>query len=95
MNKYLVPVCINSQIIKTVIYADSAIHAKLLGQWHYGIGSVTSMPDAIAESGSILAPQTPEQAKVKALQAQADRAKQAVKVEKARQAIAKAQKPLG
>ena len=38
-------------------------------------------------------PPTPEQARVKSLQAQADRAKQAVKVEKAKQAMAKAQKP--
>jgi hypothetical protein len=33
MNKFLLPVRINGQIIKTVIYADNAIHAKLLGQW--------------------------------------------------------------
>jgi hypothetical protein len=39
-------------------------------------------------------PATPEQAKVRTLQAQADRAKQAVKAEKARQAIVKAQRQM-
>lgn len=39
-------------------------------------------------------PPTREQARVKSLQAQADRAKQAVKAEKARQTIAKGQKAL-
>jgi hypothetical protein len=94
MNKYLLPVLINGQIIKTAIYAYSPIHAKLLGQWRYGFGSVPAMPTKLDEAGAVKPP-TPEQARVKSLQAQADRAKQAVKAEKARQAMAKAQKPLG
>jgi hypothetical protein len=39
-------------------------------------------------------PATPEQQRIKALQAQAKRAQQAVKAERARQKIAKAQKSL-
>lgn len=39
-------------------------------------------------------PPTPEQQRIKAMQAQVKRAQQAVKAEKARQALAKAQKPL-
>jgi hypothetical protein len=39
-------------------------------------------------------PPTPEQQRIKALQAQAKRAQQAVKAERARQKIAKAQKSL-
>jgi len=91
MNKYLVQVRIKGQIVKTTIEADSVIHAKLLAEWHFGIGSVASTPTKLGEN-SVSTPQTPEQARVKSLQAQADRAKEAVKAEKARQSMAKAQK---
>lgn len=93
MNKYLVPIRINGQIIKTVIFANSIIHARLIGEWQFGIGNVVSTPTAISED-STQKPLTPPQARVKALQSQADRAKQAVKAERARQAIAKAQQQL-
>lgn len=93
MKKYLVPIRIKGQVVKTVIYADSVIHARLLGEWHYGMGSVVSTPSKLEEHGATT-PQTPEQARVKSLQDQADRAKHAVKAEKARQALANAQQKL-
>ena len=89
MNKFLLPIRINGQIMKTIVYADSAIHAKLLGQWQYGFSSIPAMPTKLDEA-SVVKPPTPEQARVKSLQAQVDRAKQAVKAEKARQQIKKA-----
>ncbi len=49
------------------------------------------MPTKLNEASAIKPP-TPEQARVKSLQAQADRAKQAVKAEKAKQMLAKARK---
>ncbi len=51
-------------------------------------------PNLKVKEITTIKPLTPEQARVKALQAQADRAKDAVKAEKARQKIAKAQKNL-
>jgi len=93
MNKYLVPIRINGQIIKTVIFANSIIHARLISEWQFGIGNVVSTPTAISEEAT-QKPLTPPQARVKALQSQADRAKQAVKAERARQAMAKAQQQL-
>jgi hypothetical protein len=89
MNKYLVSIRFKGQVIKTTIEADSAIHARLLGQWHYGVDSVVGTPTQVKEQANST-PQTPEQARVKALQTQADR----VKSEKARQTIAKAQKQI-
>ena len=65
MNKYLVTIQINGQIVKTVFYANSTTHAKLLGQWHYGMKSVVSTPTLIDEQ--VGAPQTPEQARIKSL----------------------------
>lgn len=93
MNKYLVQVRIKGQLVKTTIEADSAIHARLIAQWNYGFNSVASTPTLIKEQ-AVLTPQTPEQARVKSLQAQVDLAKQAVKAEKARQTIAKGQKQM-
>jgi hypothetical protein len=90
MNKYLTLIRTHGQLVKTVIYADSAIHAKLLGQWQYGFSSVPAMPTKLDESSPVKPP-TPEQARVKSLQDQADRAKQAVKAEKARQKIKQGQ----
>jgi len=75
MNKYLVPIRINGQIIKTVIFANSVIHARLIGEWQFGIGNVVSTPTAISEEAT-QKPLTPPQARVKALQSQADRALQ-------------------
>ena len=94
MNKYLVTIRIKGQLVKTTIEADSAIHAKLIAEWHFGIGSVANAPTRLGEN-AIQAPLTPEKARVKALQAQVDRAKQAVKNERARQKIKQGQKELG
>lgn len=93
MNKYLIPVRIKGQFVRTTIEAESVIHARLIAEWHFGIGSVSTQQIRLAEN-NIPAPQTPEQARIKSLQAQADRAKKAVKAEKARQAMVKAQQQL-
>jgi hypothetical protein len=52
------------------------------------------VPTKLDEAGISNKPPTPEQTRVKSLQAQADRAKQAVKAEKARQKIRQAQDSL-
>ena len=71
MNKYLVAIRIKSQVVKTIIYADSVIHAKLLGEWHYGIGSVTNTPTKLDETQQ----PTPEQQRVNQLKQQLDTAR--------------------
>ncbi len=90
MNKYLVQIRIKSQVVKTVIYADSAIHAKLLGEWHYGIDSVTSTPTKLGEN----AVEAPQNTRLDALKRQKDNATQALKAERARQKIVKAQQQI-
>lgn len=93
MNKYLVTVRIKGQLVKTTVEADSTIHAKLIAEWHFGIGSVSSAPTRLGET-AITTHQTPEQSRIKSLQTQADRAKDAVKAERARQQMKKAQTQL-
>jgi hypothetical protein len=92
MNKYLLSVRIKGQIVKTTLEADSAIHARLLGEWHYGIGSVASTPTRLEEE--LGAPQTPQQARIKSLQTQKDNVSKQLKAERNRQKIAKAQQTI-
>ena len=61
MRKYVVTVGIKSQVI----------HAKLLGEWHYGIGSMTNLPTKLVETQ----PPTPEQQRVNQLKQQLDTAR--------------------
>ena len=77
MDKYLVAIRIQSQVVKTIIYADSTIHAKLLAEWNYGIGSVTNTPQRLAETQT-----TPQQQRVNQLKQQLDTAKRTAKVTK-------------
>ena len=44
MNKYLATVRVKGQLIKTYVFADSAIHARLLIQYQFGMDSLTSRP---------------------------------------------------
>ena len=90
MNKYLVQVRIKGQIVKTTIEADSAIHAKLIAEWHFGIGSVANTPSPIKEE-AVSAPQNP---RLDALKRQKDNATQALKAERAREKIQKAQQQI-
>ena len=69
MNKYLVTVRIKGQLVRTTVEADSTIHAKLLGEWHYGIGSVATTPTRLEETT------TPEQQRVNQLKQQQDTSK--------------------
>ena len=93
MNKYLLSVRIKGQVVKRTIEADSTIHAKLLGEWHYGIGSVAASPIKLEEQ-SPKAPLTPQQARIKSLQMQKDNVSKQIKAERDRQKIAKAQQQL-
>lgn len=86
MNKYLVTVRLKGQLVKTTIEADSTIHAKLIAEWHFGIGSVANTPLKLAEN-NISTPQTPEQARIKSLQTQKDNVSKQLKAEKARQTL--------
>lgn len=89
MNKYLVSIRIKSQVVKTYIYADSTIHARLLGEWHYGIGSVVSTPSLVQEQSN-----TTPNPRLDALKRQKDNATKALKAERAREKITRAQQQI-
>ena len=79
MNKYLVTLRINGQLIKTAVHANSATHARLLCQYQFGMDCVQVAPtqihserqgypmldDLIAESPPSIKPQAPRPPKPK------------------------------
>ena len=90
MNKYLVQVRLKGQLVKTTIEADSTIHAKLIAEWQFGIGSVANTPAKLAEN-NISTPQNP---RLDALKRQKDNVSKQLKAERARQKIQKAQQQI-
>ena len=81
MNKYLVTLRINGQLVKTAVYANSATHARLLCQYQFGMNCVQVAPtqirsegqgyplldDLIAESPPSIKPQAPRPSKPKTI----------------------------
>jgi hypothetical protein len=100
MNKYLARVRVNGQSIKTWVFADSAIHARLLIQYQFGMNSLIASPvlaEGDAEGYTQLdevvkahKPLTPQQARIKSLQTQKDNISKQLKTERDRQKIQKA-----
>lgn len=53
MNKYLVTLRLRGQLVKTALYAESAIHARLICEYQFGIGCINSAPTKISNEVSI------------------------------------------
>ena len=51
MNKYLVTLRIRGQLVKTVVSANSAVHARLLCQYQFGMGCVHVAPTQLSSEG--------------------------------------------
>jgi len=93
MNKYQASVRVKGQLVKTVVFADSPIHARLILQYQFGMDSIVSYPTAITEVATIK-PLTPEQARLKSMKARVKQDQAAVKAERARQKIRSGQDQL-
>lgn len=88
MNKYLVKVRIKGQLVRTTIEADSAIHARLIAEWHFGMSSVLNLPSKLTEANPTPNP------RIDALKRQKDNVSKQLKAERARQKIQKAQQQI-
>ena len=51
MNKYLVTLRINGQLIKSVVSANSAVHARLLCQYQFGMDCMHVAPTQLSSEG--------------------------------------------
>ena len=105
MNKYQALVRINGHQVKTAVFADSQIHARLILQYQFGMNSLASAPSlsedddalAVEEAIKMIKPIKPlnlKQARVASLKRNVDSAKQQLKLEKDRQHHQQAIKPI-
>ena len=95
MNKYLVTVRVGGKLVKTVVFADSTIHARLLCQYKYGMNSIAVSPVRVdeAEDDSTLLdstikpkpPATPAQARINSLKQGVERSREQLHAERERQ----------
>ena len=93
MNKYLATVRVGGQLVKTIVFADSTIHAKLLLQYKYGMNSVAVTPvqtnqddDTLLDSTiKPIKPLTPQQARINSLKQNVERDRQQLQGERDRQ----------
>jgi hypothetical protein len=79
MKKYLVTLRLRGQLVKTALFAESAIHARLICEFQFGIGCLSTPPrvisneakeyplldELIAESPPSIKPLTPKPPKPK------------------------------
>ena len=93
MNEYIATVRVKGQAIKMAVFADSQIHARLILQYQFGMGSVVSSPTHIIEV-KVIKPLTPDQQRIKSMQARVKQSQEAVKAERARQKIKSGQNQL-
>ncbi len=88
MNKYLIQVRIKGRLVRSTIEAESVIHARLIAEWHFGAGSVASLPTKLAEANPAPNP------RIDALKRQKENVSKQLKAERARQKIQKAQQQI-
>ena len=107
MNKYLATVRVKGQPVKTLVFADSSFHARLILEFQFGIGSVVSTPSMTTEAkveympldeliGNLkpIKPMNPQQAKLNSLKKQKELASNNLQTERDRQKILKAQQQI-
>ena len=93
MNKYLATVRVSGQLVKTIVFADSTLHARLLLQYKYGMNSVAMSPVQTNEDDDTLLdstikpikPLTPQQARINSLKQNVEKDKLQLQAERDRQ----------
>jgi hypothetical protein len=94
MNKYLAAVRVGGSTIRTMVFADSDIHARLLLQYQYGMNSIVISPSLTKEAEDDrlvdntikpIKPLTPAQTRIQGLKHSVDRTREALRAEQERQ----------
>jgi len=93
MNKYFCTIRVKGQTVRTVVFAQSTTHARLMIEYVFGMNSVVSHP-VLAEATTPTTPATPEQQRLATLRATKERAAVALDAERKRQQAARAQKAM-
>ena len=110
MNKYLATVRVKGQTVKTMVFADSSLHARLILEYQFGIGNVVNNPTQSTKAEEDFTPleevigfvkpvkaskpMNPQQAKLDSLKKQKEVASNNLKAERDRQKVVKAQQQI-
>ena len=110
MNKYLATVRVKGQTVRTMVFADSSLHARLILEYQFGIGNVVSNPTLSSKANEDYTPlnevigfvkpvkaskpMNPQQAKLDSLKKQKEVASNNLKAERDRQKVVKAQQQI-
>lgn len=94
MSKYVASVRVKGQLVKTMVFADSQLHARLILQYQFGMDSLTSTPIQVNEVIQPIKPLTPQQSRINGLKRQKENVSKQLKSERDRQKIAKAQQTI-
>ena len=107
MNKYLATVRVKGQTVRTMVFADSSLHARLILEYQFGIGNVVSNPtqstkanedytplDEVISTIKPAKPMNPQQAKLDSLKKQKEVTSKNLKAERDRQKVVKAQQQI-
>lgn len=95
MDKYLARVRIGGQSVRTIVFADSITHARLLLQYKYGMNSLAATPVRVDEADETLtlldntvtpkSPMTPAQGRINALKQGIENSRRQLEQERERQ----------
>jgi hypothetical protein len=107
MNKYVATIRVKGTTVRTVVLADSILHARLILEFQFGIGSVLHSPtvaegatndcltlDEVVATIKPIKPLTPQQTRLDSLKRQKEVATKNLKAERERQKVAKAQQQI-
>ena len=96
MNKYRATILIKGQRVSTVVFADSPLHARLMVEYQYGMGSVINGPRPISEAETFkpIKPLPPDKFRLASMKQQKDTLTKNIKAERDRQQVAKAQQQI-
>jgi len=104
---YFATVRLKGISVKTAVYADSSLHARLILEFQFGIGSIIIAPaltkqtnehyqslDEVVALIKPIKPLTPQQSRIDTLKKQKDFASKNLKAEKDRQRVTRAQQQI-
>jgi len=107
MNKYIATIRVKGQSIKTAVYADSTVHARLILEFQFGMNCIISSPtvtthetvgwmpiEEVLQKIKPFKPMTTQQLTIDTLKKQKEQATKRLDAERNRQKIAKAQKAI-
>ena len=94
MNKYVASVRVKGQLVKTVVFAESQLHARLILQYQFGFNNLASTPIQVSEAVQPIKPLTPQQSRIDGLKRQKETISKQLKSERDRQKISNAQQQL-